>query len=220
MFAISHFLLDFIFPPRCVFCAASVEGNLLCKKCQAQFRLASVPVQKIAEYPNLDAVLVANASTPELRRVVHAFKYKMYTRAADLLAGLLIKTVRVQKLPTDTLVLAVPLHWTRRWWRGFNQSAELGRRVAQSQGWEFSEGNLYRARRTKSQARLRRAARLQNLVRAFGVRDPRWISGRTVLLVDDVATTGATLGECATVLKNAGARRVVGLALMRGGVRF
>lgn len=113
------------------------------------------------------------------------------------------------------LVVPVPLHWTRRWRRGFNQSERLAEALCEKTGWVLVPDWLTRTRRTVSQTGLTREQRAANVEQAFAALD--WAPGRgaTVLLVDDVMTTGATLEACAKTLRTAGARRVLVLTAAR-----
>jgi ComF family protein len=108
----------------------------------------------------------------------------------------------------------MPLHWIRRWRRGFNQAELLARALQKRTGIPVSRA-LRRQKRTPPQAGLSRAERRVNVETAFDVRAPKTIEGKHVLLVDDIMTTGATASACAAVLKRAGARRVSVLTLAR-----
>ncbi|UCG48227.1 MAG: ComF family protein [Phycisphaerales bacterium] len=114
------------------------------------------------------------------------------------------------------LFVPVPLHWTRRLWRGYNQSLVLIRRLRVPRARVSTE--LVRMRRTKMQPAMgSEAKRRANVAGAFAVRKGHPFSGKAVCLVDDIKTTGATLDECARVLKEAGAARVYALVLAVAG---
>ena len=114
----------------------------------------------------------------------------------------------------SALVLPVPLHWRRKWKRGFNQSELLAREVARALGRPLETRGLFRLRPTAAQARLSRRDRLHQLTGAF-VAWPEKVEGMRVLLVDDVMTTGATVAEASRTLKDAGARGVKVAVLAR-----
>jgi ComF family protein len=114
------------------------------------------------------------------------------------------------------LLVPVPLHWSRRLIRGYNQSHVLSKKLKQDRA--KIDPNLVRIRRTKSQPTMASAAaRARNVAGAFAVRYRHGFAGRSVCLVDDIKTTGATLNECARVLKEAGATKVFALVLAVAG---
>lgn len=112
-------------------------------------------------------------------------------------------------------VVPVPLHPFRVWWRGFNQSELLARPISEKLGIRYGNGLLRRVRNDPKQVGLSGRRRWENVRGAFAASNPAVVKGKTILLVDDVMTTGATLSECARVLKRAGAEKVYGLTLTR-----
>lgn len=115
----------------------------------------------------------------------------------------------------EPLLIPVPLHPRRERERGYNQCSLLALELAKRSGLEAADGILVRARNAPPQSTLEAAARARNIRGAFAVRRPARIRGRTVLLVDDVYTTGSTLKECAATLLKAGAAEVRGITLAR-----
>lgn len=115
--------------------------------------------------------------------------------------------------PFDAVVPA-PLHWRRRFARGFNQAALIAKQVAMRRGIPMLHA-LRRVRATRSQTGLTNAKRRQNVAGAFRVRKRHPVTGLRILLIDDVMTTGATGSACASVLKRAGARSVTLLTVAR-----
>ena len=132
---------------------------------------------------------------------------------ADSLGALLAQGMP-QALEADLLV-PVPLHPNRLRQREFNQSLLLADRISPVLQRPVSYRNLIRTIDTQPQILLPRSARLQNLRKAFALRDPREVIGQRILLIDDVFTTGTTVNECARVLVDAGAREVAVLTLAR-----
>jgi ComF family protein len=139
---------------------------------------------------------------------VHAFKYQRQTSLAPFLAGAMADAWRrYGAVPAPDLLVPVPLHWLREFSRGYNQAGLL----AQCLGRELRRpaiSVLRRHRRTSQQARLHYEQRLKNISGAFTVKKPSIIAGKSLLLVDDVFTTGATLSAATTALLGAGAAAV------------
>lgn len=147
-----------------------------------------------------------------LRQLIHLFKYSgIHTLSRPLGARLVLALPFGRRFD---VVVPVPLHWRRRWQRGFNQSELLGNELARRLSVPLSRA-LTRRRATGAQAGLSHAARRTNVGGAFGVRDEDAIRDKRVLLVDDVLTTGATAAACARILKRAGARQVALITLAR-----
>ena len=141
---------------------------------------------------------------------MHALKFQERPGLARALGETLARALPPEARPD--LVLEVPLHRTRRRERGYNQAALLADALATTLAVPRWPGALIRVRATRAQARLGAAARRANLAGAFRLAQPKALAGRSVLIVDDVLTTGATLEACLAPLEAAGAR-AKGLAL-------
>jgi ComF family protein len=229
--------LGLLLPPRCVGCGESVgrQGEL-CADCWSGLRflqppwcrLCGLPLPHAAAgaplcgacaqaEPKYDRARAALAYDEASRRLVIAFKHG--DRLAGVPAFARWMTAAGAELLADADILApVPLHRWRLLWRGYNQSAVLGSRIARLAGRSWRPDLLQRRRATASQQGLSARQRQDNVTSAaFNVR-PRHLArldGAKVLLIDDVLTTGATLSACAMVLRRHGAARVDALALAR-----
>jgi ComF family protein len=214
-------LVAFALPQRCPACAAEpVAERLLCAACHARIPRFSAPLCVRCLAAGREAVgclahpgFVARAAWIYDERatlVVHALKYRERPGLAKTLGADMART-----LPAGyraDLVLEVPLHQARRRERGYNQAAALADALAEVVATPRLPGALMRVRPTRTQARLGPAARRANVAGAFRVRRPAALSGRSVIIVDDVITTGATLEACLASLHAAGAR-AMGVAL-------
>jgi ComF family protein len=140
-----------------------------------------------------------------LRRLIHLFKYAGMKPLARTLAGYLERALSIDD--RFDAVVAVPLHWRKKWARGFNQAELLARFIARHRGIPLVNA-LRRKRSTGVQAGLAMAGRRRNVAGAFTARLSADLKGKRILLIDDVMTTGATASACASALKRAGAASV------------
>lgn len=153
---------------------------------------------------------------PQVRAVVHAFKYADQTYLAAHLAGwMAVPWQKYPNLADAQVLMPVPLHPKKRKSRGYNQSELLARALGKIQGLPVDADSLVRSRNTPSQTGFGREGRLKNMNGAFACVKPEAVKGKVILLVDDVATTGATLEGCAEALKAAGAKKVMAYTLAR-----
>lgn len=208
-------VLDLLFPPGCVGCGRS--GHWFCPDCVAT--ITPAPARREPLNPLAD-LWAAGVYEDPLRQAIHAFKYDGKRRLAGPLGRLLIATYRRQTQASARVlpdaIVPVPLHPRRQAERGYNQSALLARVLGRSVGVPVIENALRRVRDTPQQAVLSAEQRRSNLVDAFTCRKPHpALAGRSILLIDDVCSTRATLSECAGALLAAGASEVRALVLAR-----
>ena len=201
-------LMHYLRAPLCACCGEPVEGRVdgafVCQRCETTPRW-------------FDRARSAARHEGVLRTLVHTFKYREGTWMTHDLVTLLAGCFRTHFAPFfPDVVTCVPLHPARRRMRGFNQAALLGRSLARRHGLPFSALMLRRVRLTETQTRLKAVDRAGNVQGAFRIRRSHRVAGRSVLLVDDVMTTGATVSECARMLKEAGAQRVDVITVARG----
>ena len=152
-----------------------------------------------------------------LKRLIHLYKYRRHQFLATALGDLLAARAATAGMVDGVdYIAAIPLHWTRERWRGFNQARGLAARVAHVRGAALLPARaLQRTRRTTPQVGLDVRDRRENIKGAFAACLPALVRGRCIALVDDVLTTGATAEECARALVRAGAAEVRLLVLAR-----
>lgn len=153
-----------------------------------------------------------------LARAIHRYKYTPDIALAPTLGRLLAKRTPGFTTAYD-LIIPIPLHINRLRWRGFNQAQLLARPLARMRGVPIDPFAVERSRATTPQVELDVAARRRNVIDAFRVPDARRVRGRSILLVDDIYTTGATANECTRTLRRAGAVHVDVLVLARAVLR-
>ncbi|MGB2578483.1 ComF family protein [Elusimicrobium simillimum] len=152
--------------------------------------------------------------TPEVKSIIHNFKYNEHTYLGKFLtAAILLTFDETKEFENVDIIVPVPLHKLKQRIRGYNQSALIAARLAKNKNIIYDEKLLKRVKFTKSQAKLGRKDREKNTLEAFAC--TREVKGKIVLVIDDVATTGFTLEQCAIALKKAGAKKVYALTAAR-----
>ena len=237
-------IIEIIYPPRCLICERFLGDHkvrkdqydiLICQDCFNGFSEITSPLCPICRKPFESEVEEDHICEDCLRKKpffdalgapylyeggfmkgIHHFKYGGKTHMAGSLGPLLASFAkRWLKKKDDCLMMPVPLHPKRLRERGFNQSLLLARHVAGELCTELDFLTLRRVKNTKPQTSLHRDERRKNVSRAFEVMERDVVKGRRIILVDDVATTGSTLNECARVLKRSGSGEVLCLVLAR-----
>lgn len=240
--ALGH-VLNFLYPPRCAVCGARFgleAGHRVCAQCLERVERLPEPMCSVCGAPLESASgsqsrcsqclnsppyfttaraiaryrPSAESDRTSLPGVIRRHKYGLDQSLEKALAEFIGDELPHTASDCD-LVIPVPLHRSRLWWRGFNQAALLAAVVARRLGAPLEVSALTRIRATTPQTSQNHDARRRNVRGAFAVRRPARVKGRRVLLVDDVMTTGATADECARVLLRAGASRVDVLTLAR-----
>ena len=228
---IKTFLLDLVFPKKCLSCKKS--HVFFCEDC---FSLIDINPFKycLCEHPQkiildkqcrycsekkLDGLYSAtNYKQQQVKKLIHNFKYKNQIKELAYPLTLLILShlyFIARYLPCNSLLVPIPLFIKKKKRRGFNQTEEIGKIISEKLGLPISLDNLVRIKNTRPQINLSRAQRQENIKQAFLVNNPKEFKRKIIFLLDDVYTTGATMEECARILKKAGAQQVWGLTVAR-----
>jgi len=238
--------IDIIYPPRCPICGEFIVNErtstgdramTFCRVCLADFKKITSPLCPICGMPFVsragedhlcekclrkrpfyEAAGAAYLYDGALMEAIHQFKYGSKSFLADSLGPLLAQFAQSRVMESNEyLTMPVPLHAKRLRERGFNQSLLLARHVSEQLNAELDFLTLRRIRYTSPQTGLGKDERRKNVRRAFEIINPEAVKGKTVLLVDDVFTTGNTLNECARALKKSDCNKVFCLVLARAG---
>ncbi|MDO8496021.1 MAG: phosphoribosyltransferase family protein [bacterium] len=168
--------------------------------------------------------VVSDYKNKVLEKIIKAFKYRFVVDLAESFHPLvkkyihfLAKDKHFSILADNPLVISVPLHYRRFNWRGFNQAEIIAKMIAKITNLRVEDGTLIRLSISRPQAEIdKKSERLENMRNQFKISTNKNIKGKTLLLIDDVCTTGATLNECARILKESGAKKVIGFVIARG----
>ncbi|MFN3961878.1 MAG: ComF family protein [Fimbriimonadaceae bacterium] len=186
-----------LYPPACALCGRLGEPAI-CPACEETFRAAGPWVILPEDPMSVDACFLYQ------ERAAQAVKRLKYERASPLRDPMARMMAARHFITDDEMVVPVPIHWTRRFERGFNQSEWLASQMPQA------TRALRRIRATRPQVGLNRAARQRNIIGAFAASP--LVKGRRVVLVDDVITSGSTVLACREALRQAGAAEVRAIA--------
>jgi competence protein ComFC len=217
---------DWLFPPRCGGCGR--EGKRWCSVCAESAQLITPPVCPVCGgKQSVEKMCAGCISTPHsyialrswaaytgpLRQAILRLKYHRDVAMGEILSRPLVTFIVNMKWPID-LVVPVPASLARMRERGYNQVSLLVRPIGLGLNIPYRSQALSKVRETRSQVGLTAEERHQNVKDVFQA-EPKFVSGRTVLIVDDILTTGSTIEECSKALCRAGARQVYGLTLAR-----
>ena len=227
-------LLDVLLPPVCYVCRESCSGKYgLCEVCIAKIRYIPYPHclkcgRRLANKETLCRECASKKSPLErgwsccyyegtIKECIHLFKYNRYIGLIDVFRDIAVNFIRKNNIAKKVdLIVPVPLHPAKRRGRPYNHAEVFASSVAKVIAIPADLKNLKKIKWTESQSELNKDKRLENVKESFLAVDKNSFSGRNVLLVDDVYTTGATINECAKALLDANANKVFSLTLARG----
>lgn len=205
--------MDFQVCPECE--DIITKMGLICPACRSR------------QKSNLDALIAATSyENPAIKQIVHNLKYRFIADISQPLARLVVKALIRSDCPVPDYIVPVPLHPRRLRWRGFNQSLLLGEHISQ----ELTPlmkievlDILTRKYFNQPQMKIKNyQTRLQNVKGIFDLKydvDKKIIENKNILIIDDIATTGATIFECAKTLKENGARKVFSAVVARQSIK-
>ena len=230
-------ILDLLFPINCLEC--NQEGKFICSSC-----FEKIPVnEKEVEFnkdSDLDKLIIASDYSYTLvKQAIHRYKYDFVKELANPLGQLMVKKLNQENIK-NSILIPIPLHPKRLRWRGFNQAELLAQVISKELNIPVINNLLIRTKHTQPQAKIENAQqRQQNIKQAFGLNPQEvWhnqvgtfetkvpldrpdlylnnLSNKTLILIDDISTTGATLKECTKILKSLKPKEIFGLVIAKG----
>jgi len=231
-----NFILNLIFPIQCLSCGR--EDEWLCFNCLDKIKKIN-QLQKVCPICNregfsngqtcpecknnfcLDKVFItANYENELIQKLIKNFKYNfikdLRIPIAEIMLDFFNQINLINKLPLiNFVVLPSPITKKRRRWRGFNQAELLAEIIAKKLNLSYLPDLITKNKNTQEQAELSRKKRLVNVQGSFSLNCQDSIASKNFLIIDDVITTGATLGELAKVLKDNGAKKIWGLVIAK-----
>jgi len=232
-------IFDAVFSRECAVCASVLkkEESFVCGQCLSDVKIIRPPFCKKCGRPfiseetlkyspdhlcagcrgkrlSFHSVRAVGVYDGALRKLIHHYKFNGQRFLGEFLSGIMLENIREKFDSIDfDAVMSVPLHKKRLREREFDQSLLLSLNIGKNLDIPVITDNLIRNRYTRPQLELKKKERFQNVKQAFTVKRKEEIKGKQILLIDDVLTTGATIHECARVLKKKGAKSVDVLVL-------
>ncbi|HAM37798.1 MAG TPA: hypothetical protein DCP53_00135 [Elusimicrobia bacterium] len=194
--------IDYIKTSHCVTCYQPLpDGGAHCWQC------------KRTKY-HFEIIIAVGKYTGILRELILKFKEKDFLKEnlGEILLNALKSNLNIDKID---YIVPVPLSKKREFYRGYNQAMLLAEYISGKTGKNIIVNNLIRVKNTKAQYELNREERLLNLKDVFELKEPWFFKNKSIVIIDDIATTCSTLEECSRVLKKSGAKNVYGLVLAR-----
>lgn len=238
------YFLELLFPVKCVVCeketGAARKNKLICTEClkkltpslnfycplcEARSSGGEICFSCYTLSSGKPAFFIDRLLSPfsyketGIQKIIKAFKYHYIKELEKPLAKIMERYLEKITGEIDlagSLVIPVPLHKRKYFQRGYNQAQLLAEHISRSLNLEIAKDCLIKSKATRDQVKLKNEERTKNLKGVFVSPKPEIVSDRKILLIDDVYTTGATMAECAKVLKEAGVKEVIGLVIARG----
>lgn len=201
-------MADIFFPRKCCLCLK--PGNYFCAECRPKiFR------PEAGKLENTDLIITFSSyRDPAMRKALRRLKYGSASDLTEELVEMAAQSAKPYLIGSKPLITAIPMTDKRKRKRGFNQAEALAKNLAQKLNLEFA-GVLIKVKETRPQAEIKnRKERLENIRGAFGLK-AGFLPPQEIIVVDDIITTGATMSEAAKLLKSAGVKKVIGIAVAR-----
>lgn len=214
---IKNLVLDLIFPKYCVSCFR--PGAWVCASCFSQIDISSLVIKSLPSNHFDRAWGMCEIKDKPLGQIIHNYKYNFVRELEEYLEKIILEYFsqhRFEDFLDADMIIPVPLSRKRQLIRGFNQAEIIANIIAKEITMPVENNLLYRRLNNRPQVGLIADQRQSNVRGIFNIRSKELLRGKNILLVDDVITTGATISECARVIKEAGASKVWGLALAKG----
>ncbi len=217
---LKNFILNLFFPKFCLGCQK--EGSYLCYDCKSLLEISGFH-QKFQTKNLSDLYFSIEYKNPLIKKLIQNFKYEPLIKGLSIpLSSLIIDHFQQLESPppffgggSEFLLIPLPLEKKKLKWRGFNQAEEIGKELSKFLEISLLGDVLIKIRETLPQVELSGKEREENIKGVFSLKNQGKIQGKKILLVDDVYTTGSTMEEAARVLREAGAKEIVGVVIAR-----
>lgn len=202
-------IISYVYPNSCGFCNKIISEEYTCKNCQEKLKyMYESEKQLVSVNKYFDVLICAYKYKGIIRSKILQYKFKNKKYLYASLSERLIELLNMYSNEID-IIIPVPIHFIRSFNRGYNQSFLIARFIAKKMAKELKNNILKKIRNNKPQSLLTANKRKNNVCNAYKVVRTDDIKGKTILLIDDIYTTGATVNECSKVLKENGAKKII-----------
>ena len=225
------YLVNYLFPSKCFKCLNYTQEYGLCSMCFNELNFNSKPYCQICgkgfalsiednnicgvcitDKPNYDLVRFLLRYDEKSRKIIHAFKYNDRIYLGKFFTKIIFNQYK-EMINSADLICPVPMHKLKRIFRLYNQTQYLGKFLSDYSNIKMIPDLIVKKIYTNSQTNLKKSARIKNVKNSFAINDKYNIKNQTILLIDDVVTTGSTISECAKILKKSYAKKVIVIAI-------
>lgn len=202
-------IIDYVYPRVCGFCNKIISEEYACKKCQEKLKyMYESEKQQVSVNKYFDVLVCAYKYKGIIRSKILQYKFKNKKYLYVSLSERLIELLNIYSNEID-IIIPVPIHFIRYFNRGYNQSFLIAKFIAEKMKKELRNNIIKKVRNNKAQSLLTASKRKNNVCNAYRIKKADEIKGKTILLIDDIYTTGATVNECSKVLKENGANKII-----------
>lgn len=203
-------ILNLIYPPNCVICGKN-NKEYLCNKCEKI--VSRYVLNKTKKYLTkyFDSHIYIFKYEGIIRELIIDYKFKEKSYLCELFVKFLIKNEKICRFfKTYDIIMPVPIHKKRKAQRGYNQSALIARKIVERwNNLQLEENVLQKQKNTIQQSKLNKKERIENAKNVYKIDNKEKINNKNIILIDDIYTTGSTANECAKILKENGAKKVI-----------
>lgn len=207
-----NMLLNFLFPPVCGICGKTHE-EWICEKCLEKLKI-NIIYRKV--YNKYYDEMIYLFSYKDVRKLILKYKFNNWAFLSNTFSKIILKNKNLcRNLKFYDIIIPVPMYKIKKQKRGYNQTELITKKIAKNLGIYEDSKVLLKIKNTRTQSKLNEKQRYENIKNVFFINNIEKIKDKKIILFDDIITTGATINECAKILKQNGAKSVVVLALAK-----
>ena len=207
-----NMLLNFLFPPVCGICG-KLHEEWICEKCLESLKI-NIIYQKV--YNKYYDEIIYLFKYKDIRNLILKYKFNNQAFLSNTFSKIILKNKNLcRNLKFYDIIIPVPMHKIKKQKRGYNQTELITKKIAKTLELQEDSKVLLKIKNTRTQSKLNEKQRYENIKNVFYIKDNEKIKNKNIILFDDIITTGATINECAKILKENGASKIIVLALAK-----